>query len=67
MPRRPRITPGGLVDHILNRGVARLALFQKDEDYAAFERVMTEAMQKHPTRLLSHCMDNAPSRQMNCV
>ncbi len=25
-------SPGGLVDHVLNRGVARLALFEKDED-----------------------------------
>jgi len=45
MPRRL----GGLVDHGLNRGVARLALFEKDEDYAALERVMTEAMKKHPS------------------
>lgn len=56
MPRRPRNTPGGLVYHVLNRGVARLALFEKDEDYAAFERVMIEAMAKHPTRLLSYCI-----------
>ena len=44
MPRRPRVTPGGLIYHVLNRAVARLTLFQKDSDYEAFERVMTEAM-----------------------
>jgi putative transposase len=54
MPRRPRIAPGGLVYHVLNRAVARLALFDKDADYAAFEGVLAEAMQKHPTRLLSY-------------
>ena len=33
MPRRPRIAPGGLVYHVLNRAVARLALFEKEADY----------------------------------
>jgi hypothetical protein len=35
-----------------HRAVARLALFEKDADYEAFERVLAEAMEKHPTRLL---------------
>ena len=39
---------------MLNRAVARLTLFEKDEDYAAFERVLAEAMEKHRTRLLSY-------------
>ncbi|HXY33921.1 MAG TPA: transposase [Planctomycetaceae bacterium] len=56
MPRRPRIAPGGLVYHCLNRTVARLALFEKDADYAAFERVLEEAAQKHPTRILAYCV-----------
>jgi putative transposase len=43
-----------LVYHVLNRAVARLALFEKPADYAAFERVLAEAMEKHPTRLLSY-------------
>ena len=42
--------------HVLNRGVARLALFEKDADYEAFERVMSEAMVEFPTRLLSYCL-----------
>ncbi|MBI2725810.1 MAG: transposase [Polaromonas sp.] len=56
MPRRPRIAPGGLVYHVLNRGVARLALFEKDADYEAFERVLVEALAEHSTRLLSYCV-----------
>jgi putative transposase len=56
MPRCPRIAPGGLVYHCLNRAVARLALFEKEADYAAFERVLEEAAQKHPTRILSYCV-----------
>ena len=42
--------------HVLNRAVARLALFEKDTDYEAFERVLAEAMDKHPTRLLSYAV-----------
>lgn len=56
MPRRPRIAPGGLVYHTLNRAVARLPLFQKDGDYAAFLQVMHEAMELYPIRLLSFCL-----------
>jgi putative transposase len=44
------------VYHVLNRAVARLPLFEKDADYEAFERVLAEALEKHPTRLLSYCI-----------
>jgi putative transposase len=56
MPRRPRIAPGGLVYHCLNRAVARLALFEKNEDYAGFERVLEEAARQHPMRILAYCV-----------
>ena len=56
MPRRARQAPGGLVYHVLNRAVARLPLFQKDGDYEAFERVLLQAMEVHPTRLLAYCL-----------
>src|SRR5438105_2425832 len=56
MPRRARHAPGGLVYHVLNRAVARLPLFQKDEDYRAFERVLREALEEHPTRLLAYAV-----------
>ena len=56
MPRGARNAPGGLVYHVLNRTVARHALFQKDGDYEAFERVFTEALEKHPTRVLAYCI-----------
>lgn len=42
MPRTARITPGGMVFHMLNRTNARARIFTTDEDYAAFERVMKE-------------------------
>jgi REP-associated tyrosine transposase len=56
MPRHARAAPGGYVYHALNRAVARLPLFQEDGDYEAFERVLVEAMEKHPIRLLAYCL-----------
>ena len=36
MGRSKRVVPGGWVYHVLNRANARLPLFEKDEDFAAF-------------------------------
>ena len=56
MPRRARVAPGGLVYHVLNRSVAGLPLFRKEKDYEAFERIMVEAHERCPTRLLAWCV-----------
>ena len=56
MPRTARIAPGGLVYHVLNRSVAGLPLFRKQKDFEAFERVMVEAHEKHPTGILAWCV-----------
>ena len=56
MPRRARSIVGGLVYHILNRANARAALFEKAEDYAAFERVLEEARERLPLRILAYCL-----------
>jgi len=56
MARKARIAPGGLVYHVLNRAVARLPLFRKEADYAAFEQVLREAQDRHPTRILAWCL-----------
>ncbi len=56
MPRTARAAPGGFVYHALNRAVARRPLFQKGGDYDAFERVLAEALQQQPTRLLAYCL-----------
>ena len=45
MPRRPRVCPGGTCFHVLNRAVARLPLFEKAGDCAAFARVMVEGQE----------------------
>jgi len=56
MPRRPRICPAGICFHVLNRAVARLPLFEKEEDYQAFERVLEEAVQREPLPLFAYCV-----------
>jgi putative transposase len=43
MPRGPRNAPGGIVYHVLNRGVGRQTLFYKPADFDAFERIMAES------------------------
>ena len=54
MPRAARIAPGGQVYHVLNRSVGRMHLFGKNADFEAFQRVMIEAHQRHPIRILSY-------------
>jgi hypothetical protein len=45
---------GGLAYHVLNRANARLPLFRQDADHAAFERVLEEAFERHPLRILGY-------------
>ena len=56
MPRTARNAPGGLVCHVLNRGVGRRQLFFCDDDYLAFERVIVETLEKRDMRILSYCL-----------
>jgi putative transposase len=53
MPRQPRQAPGGIVYHVLNRAVARLPLFQMPADCDAFQRVLGEALERSPIRILA--------------
>jgi putative transposase len=56
MPRRARQTPGGLIYHVLNRAVGRMKIFTRDADYQAFERVLTQAQERYPMRILGYCL-----------
>jgi putative transposase len=57
MGRPRRVAAGGYVYHVLNRADARSRIFRKDNDYAAFERVVAEALTHVPgMRLLSYCL-----------
>ncbi len=56
MPRTARNAPGGMVFHVINRGVGRQQLFFNEEDYLAFERVIQATLEKRPMRILSYCL-----------
>ena len=56
MPRSARRTPGGYAYHALNRAAARLKMFRKAADYAAFLRVFDEALERRPIRVLAYCL-----------
>ena len=42
--------------HVLNRANGRVTLFETAADYAAFLRVLGEAVARADTRLLSYCV-----------
>ncbi len=56
MLRSGRNFLGGLVYHVFNRAVARLPLFEKSADFAAFERVLGEALDWVPMRILTYML-----------
>lgn len=56
MGRPHRTATGGLVYHVLNRANARMRIFQKDEDFDAFERIVAEARDREEMRILAYCV-----------
>jgi putative transposase len=45
-----------MVFHVLNRGVARMALFEKPADFQAFENVLHETRDAFPMRICAYCL-----------
>ena len=56
MPRTARHVPGGMIFHVLNRGNGRDEIFSKEEDYAAFEKILLETQEQVFVRILSDCL-----------
>ena len=56
MGRPAREAPGGLVYHVLNRGVGRRTLFEKPDDYLALERIIDETLRSRPVRICAYCL-----------
>ena len=56
MPRRPPLTAGDLVYHVLNRRFGGLPLFEKPVDYAAFEQVRAEVCAQTRLRIAAYCL-----------
>ncbi len=56
MPRRLRTADGGFAYHVLNRAVGRARIFRKPRDFEAFEKVIAEAKDRMPMRVLGWCV-----------
>jgi putative transposase len=56
MPRRPRISTGGIAYHVLNRAVGRGILFEDEGDYLAMEHVIERTFRICPIRIISYCL-----------
>jgi len=56
MGRPHRAAEGGYVYHVLNRANARMSIFAGEGDFAAFEHVLLQAVQRTQTRLLAYCL-----------
>jgi putative transposase len=56
MARKARVAPGGWVYHVLNRSVGRMRMLRTQKDFAAFDRVIAQAHERCPLRILSYCL-----------
>ena len=54
MPRPKRADEAHAIYHALNRGNARANLFDKPDDYAAFERILAQGLQRYPCQILAY-------------
>ena len=54
MPRPKRADEAGGLYHALNRGNARAAIFHKEGDYEAFERILAEGLDRYEVELLAY-------------
>jgi hypothetical protein len=59
MLRIARLAPGGLIYHVLNRGVGRMTLFRSDCDYAAFLRALSPSSAEGHARGASNSVGSA--------
>ena len=56
MPRTARASVGNMCYHVINRGNAKGEVFHKDEDYQAFLKLLVDASDRLPMRLLAYCL-----------
>jgi putative transposase len=56
MPRTARIAPGGIIHHVLNRGVGKTRLFRSRKDHEAFQRCLLQTLDAVPMRILGYCV-----------
>jgi len=51
-----REAAGDIVFHVFNRATPGVRLFDEPKDYAAFEKVLTEAHEQVPMRTIAYCL-----------
>lgn len=56
MPRTARASVANVCYHVLNRGNAQNEVFHKSEDYAAFMKLLKQANERLPMRIIAHCL-----------
>ncbi len=54
MPRSPRADEAGGLYHALNRGNLKATIFQKEGDYFAFEKILSEGLELYRVELFSY-------------
>src|SRR3989304_311403 len=55
MPRTARVSPAGILFHVLNRGVGRMRIFRAEKDYHAFPRFGDQTLRVAPMRICAYC------------
>ncbi|MBZ0137367.1 MAG: transposase [Planctomycetes bacterium] len=58
MPRPVRKSPGDACCHVINRGNGRANVFHKEDDFLAFERILSLGCERHSMRVLAWCLMN---------
>jgi len=56
MPRSQRADVANIIYHVINRSNARMAIFEKDNDFLAFLEVLHEAKEKFSVEVLAFCI-----------
>lgn len=56
MPRAARTLRDNEVYHVLNRGNGRAEVFHRPADFAAFVKLIAEAKQRYPVKVLAYCL-----------
>jgi putative transposase len=54
MPRPKRADEANGIYHALNRGNAKSVIFNKPEDFDAFERIVAQGLERYPCRILCY-------------
>jgi len=56
MPRNARVDVGGEIYHVINRANGRFQIFNEDEDYHIFEKLLSDTKKLFSVRILAYCL-----------